>query len=322
MNILIASSISKDAIEKLNEKHDVICAFNAPEEKLISLLHDRDVIIFRSGVKISERVMEAGPNLKFLIRAGSGLDNLDVTYTTKRGLLLKRIPEPGAKAVAELSFAFMLALSRNLLYADKKWRQGHWVKGEFKGYLLRGKVLGVLGAGNIGSLVGQMGSFWGMTVLGTVAKEEYTPEIEADLIAKGIRLTTFEEVISNSDYLSIHVPLMDSTRNLINKKVLQMMKPGTYLINLARGGVVNEKDLLEELTKGARLRGAALDVHENEGEGKVSPFASLPNVILTPHMGAQTVDSQKEIGDRVLEAVDLFSAQLDPQEKVAMSVNK
>ncbi|MCZ6703691.1 MAG: hydroxyacid dehydrogenase [Ignavibacteria bacterium] len=322
MNILIASSISKDAIEKLNEKHNVICAFNAPEEKLISLMHDRDVLIFRSGVKISEKVMEAGPNLKFLIRAGSGIDNLDVSYATKRGILLKRIPEPGAKAVAELSFAFMLALSRSLLFADKELRQGRWVKGEFKGYLLRGKVLGVIGAGNIGSLVGQMGSFWGMTVLGCVAKEDYTPEIEADLISKSIRLTTFDEVVSNADYLSIHVPLMDSTKNLINKEVLQMMKPGSYLIHLARGGVVNEKDLLKELTKENRLRGAALDVHENEGKGKISPFAKFPNVILTPHMGAQTVDSQKEIGERVLEAVELFSAQLDPQEKVAMSINK
>ena len=110
MNILIASSISKDAIEKLNEKNDVICAFNAPEENLISLMYDREIIIFRSGVKITERVMEAGPNLKFLIRAGSGLDNLDVSYATKRGLFVKRISEPGAVATAELSFAFMLAL--------------------------------------------------------------------------------------------------------------------------------------------------------------------------------------------------------------------
>jgi len=101
-----------------------------------------------------------------------------------------------------------------------------------------------------------------------------------------------------------------------------MMEPGSYLINLARGGVVNEEDLLEELKKGTRLRGAALDVHENEGEGKVSPFAPLPNVILTPHISAQTVDSQKDIGECVLEAVELFSAQLDPQEKVALFVNK
>jgi len=321
MNILIASSISKHAIEKLNENHDVICAFNAPEEKLISLVGDRDIIIFRSGVKISAKVMEAAQNLKFLIRAGSGLDNLDVDYANQRGLKLVRIPEPGAKAVAELSFAFMLALSRNLLYADKEWKQGHWVKGEVKGYLLRGKVLGIIGAGNIGSLVGQMGSFWGMTVLGCVAKDEYTPEIKADLISKGIRLTTFEEVVSNADYLTVHVPLMDATRNMINKDVFKVMKQGSYLITLARGGVVNEKDLLEELTKGDRLRGAALDVHENEGEGKISPLAALPNVILTPHMGAQTVDSQREIGDRVLEAVEMFEEQLKTKEEI-FSVNK
>ena len=152
MNILIASSISKDAIEKLNEKHDVICAFNVLEEKLISLIHDRDVVIFRSGVKISERVMAAGSNLKFLINAGSSLDNVDVSYATKRGLLLKRILEPGVKAVAELSFAFMLALSRNLILTDKEWRQGRWVKDEIKGYLLRGKVLGVIGSGNMRNL--------------------------------------------------------------------------------------------------------------------------------------------------------------------------
>jgi len=321
MNILIASSISKHAIEKLTENHDVICAFNAPEEKLMSLAGDRDVIIFRSGVKISAKVMGAAPNLKYLIRAGSGLDNLDVEYSSKRGLRLVRIPEPGAKAVAELSFAFMLAMSRNLIYANQEWRKGHWVKGEFKGYLLRGKVLGVIGAGNIGSLVGQMGSFWGMTVLGCVDESEYTPETKADLTSKGIRLTTFDEVVSNADYLTIHVPLMDSTRNLIDKKVLQNMKSGSYLINLARGGVVNEKDLLEELTKGERLRGAALDVHENEGEGKVSPLASLPNVILTPHIGAQTLDSQKEIGDRVLEEIDKFEKLLKQSEE-PITVNK
>lgn len=322
MNILIANSISSYVIEKLNGQHDVICAFNAPEEKLISLIPDRDVIIFSSAVNISERVMKAGSNLKFLICTGAGLDNLDVSHAIKRGLLLKHITEPGSKAIAELSFAFMLMLSRNLLYADKEWKQGHRAKREFSGYLLRGKVLGIIGAGNIGSLIGQMGSFWGMTVLGTLAKEQYTNEIETDLISKGIRLTTFENVVSNADYLSVHVPLMERTRSLINKQVLKMMKPNSYLINFARGGVVNEKDLLEELTKGTRLRGAALDVQEYDCEGKISPFASLPNVILTPNISEQTVDSQKEIGESVLEAVELFTAQLDPQEKVATFVNK
>ena len=322
MNILIASSISKHAIEILNENHDVICAFNAPEDKLISLIKDRDVLIFRSGVQISAKVMNAAPNLRFLIRAGSGLDNLDFNYSQERGIELVRIPEPGAKAVAELSFAFMLALSRNLLYADKEWRQGHWVKSELKGYLLRGKVLGIIGAGNIGSLVGQMGSAWGMTVLGCVADNDYTPENEAFLVSKGIKLTAFEEVVSKADYLTIHVPLDENTRNLIDKRVLNLMKSGSYLLSLARGGVVNEKDLLEVIEKGDRLRGVALDVHENEGEGKISPFASLPNVILTPHIGAQTIDSQREIGDRVLETVEQFEDKINHQESISSTVSK
>ena len=322
MNILIASSISKHAIEILNENHDVICAFNAPEDKLISLIKDRELIIFRSGVQISAKVMSAAPNLRFLIRAGSGLDNLDFNYSQERGIELVRIPEPGAKAVAELSFAFMLALSRNLLYADKEWRQGHWVKSELKGFLLRGKVLGIIGAGNIGSLVGQMGSAWGMTVLGCVAEDDYTPENEAFLSSKGIQLTTFEEVVSKADYLTIHVPLDENTRNLIDKRVLKLMKTGSYLLSLARGGVVNERDLLDILEEGDRLRGVALDVHENEGEGKISPFASLPNVILTPHIGAQTIDSQREIGDRVLETIQQFEEKFNQQESISSTVSK
>jgi D-3-phosphoglycerate dehydrogenase len=322
MNILIASSISKPAIEELKKKHNVICAFNASEEELISQMGDRDLIIFRSGVKISEPVIKGGPELKFLIRAGSGLDNLDVDYANKRGLELKRIPEPGAKAVAELSFAFMLVLSRNLLYVDGEWRKGHWVKSQATGYLLRGKVLGIVGAGNIGSLVGEMGSVWGMTVLGCVDNESYTKENEDYLASKGIRLTSFEEVVTKADYLSIHVPLSESTKNLIDKKVLSKMKQGSYLMNLARGGVVNEEDLLEELTRGNRLRGAGLDVHENEGEGKISPFASLPNVVLTTHMGAQTIDSQREIGERVLEIVEYFERKLNSHVEITASANK
>ncbi|UCH65124.1 MAG: hypothetical protein JSW63_11030 [Ignavibacterium sp.] len=322
MNIIIASSISKHAIEKLNENHDVICAFNAPEDKLITLVKDRDLLIFRSGVQISAKVMGAAPNLKYLIRAGSGLDNLDVEYSNQRGIELVRIPEPGAKAVAELSFAFMLALSRNLLYADKEWRQGHWVKSELKSYLIRGKVLGIVGAGNIGSLVGEMGAAWGMTVLGCVAENEYTSENEEFLKSKGIKLTTFEEVLIKADYVSVHTPLDDTTRNMIGKEELKLMKTGSYIISLARGGVVNEDALLEELTKGDRIRGAGLDVHENEGEGKISPFASLPNVVLTPHVGAQTLDSQREIGDRVLESVEQFEAKSNQKESISSTVSK
>lgn len=307
MKILIASSINKAAIDKLKEKNDVVCAFNASEETLRSAITDREILIFRSGVKISTEVLKQGSNLKLLIRAGSGLDNIDINYVNERELQLVRIPQPGAKAVAELSFAFMLALSRDLIKADSLIRKGRFVKGELNGYLLTGKTLGIVGCGNIGSRLGMMGAAWGMNAIGCLAKSDYSEEYAAEMKKLGIRITTFDEVISTSDYISIHVPLDDTTRGLINEKVLNRMKTGSYIMNLARGGVVDEQALYKALTEGNILRGAATDVHVNEGEGKISPLAALPNVVLTPHIGAQTVDSQKEIGEIILTTVANFA---------------
>ncbi|MDZ7363226.1 MAG: NAD(P)-binding domain-containing protein [candidate division KSB1 bacterium] len=306
MRILIASSIDPEAIARLREQHDVVCAFNAPEDKLKSLIRDREVLICRSGVTISAAVMSCGPALQLIIRAGSGTDNIDLAYVQRRGIRLERIPEPGAKAVAELAFALMLALARNLLNADRMLRQGHFAKHELSGYSLRGKVLGIIGAGNIGSLVGQMGAAWGMKVLGCV--ENPSPEVAAELAGKGIQLTDCDEVVAKADFLSLHVPLTNATRNMINAETLSRMKAGSYLINLARGGVVDEAALHRALTEGTTLRGAALDVHQVEKEGYVSPLAALPNVVLTPHIGAQTIDSQREIGERILEIMDSMAA--------------
>jgi phosphoglycerate dehydrogenase-like enzyme len=320
MRILIASSISPEAIEQLKKNHDVVCAFNASVDRLKSLIGDREILICRSGVTISAEVMACAPKLKLIIRAGSGTDNIDVDYVHRRGIQLERIPEPGAKAVAELTFALMLGLARNLLHADRMLRQGHFAKNELSGYLLRGKVLGIIGAGNIGALAGQMGAAWGMKVLGCV--EGPSPALAAELREKGIQLTDCCEVISQADFLCLHVPLTAATRDMINAEVLSRMKPGSYLINMARGGVVDEQALYQALIAGKTLRGAALDVHQIEKEGQVSPLAALPNVILTPHLGAQTVDSQREIGGRILEIVDSFAAYemvREPKQAVAHS---
>jgi len=301
MKILIASPIFPDAIEKLREQHEIVCAFDAKEAALRALIQDCEVLVFRSGVQISAEVMSSAPNLKLLIRAGSGIDNLDLNYVQARGLELVRVPEPGAKAVAEMSFAFMLALARDLIKVDRVTREGHWVKHQVTAYLLTGKILGIIGAGNIGSRTGQLGAAWGMDVLGCV--EHPSAAVAARLLEKGVRLTTFDEVVAQADFLSIHVPLKDSTRGLINAGVLSHMKPGAFLVNLARGGVVDEAALYQALTEG-KLQGAALDVHRAEGEGKISPLAGLPNVILTPHIGASTFDTQREIGYRVIAAVE------------------
>lgn len=305
MKLLIVSSIYPDAIEKLRKDHDVVCAFNAKDDALKSLVHDREVLIFRSGVSVTAEIMANAPDLQLLVRAGSGTDNLDLAYMHQRGIELIRIPEPGAKAVAEMSFAFMLALARNLMEADRVTREGRWAKNEFSnGHLLIGKTLGVVGAGNIGARVGQMGAAWGMEVIGCV--EHPTPKVAAHLQEKGVRLTDFAEVVATSDFVSLHVPLKDTTRNLFNATVLAGMKPGAFLINLARGGVVDEHALYKALVDG-RLSGAALDVHKEEGDGKISPLASLSNVLLTPHIGAGTRDSQREIGERIIEIVTDFS---------------
>jgi D-3-phosphoglycerate dehydrogenase len=301
--ILIASVIDPDAIEALRKRHHVTYALNAREEVLQSLIKDREVLIFRSGVSITADVMVCAPDLRLLVRAGSGLDNLDVEYVRDRGLKLVRIPEPGARAVAELTFGLMLALARQVLIADRLLRQGRWAKHELSGHLLADKVLGIIGAGNIGSRVGQMGAAWDMDVIGCV--EHPSPSVAARLREKGICLTDCQEVLATADFVSVHVPLKDSTRNLIGAEALSRMKPGAFLLNLARGGVVDEGALYQALREG-RLAGAALDVHVEEGEGRISPLARLPNVVLTPHIGATTIDSQREIGRRVVEIVDGF----------------
>ncbi|OHB78900.1 MAG: hydroxyacid dehydrogenase [Planctomycetes bacterium RBG_16_64_12] len=305
MNILIASPIDPTALERLRAEHDVKCAFGAEQCAFQSAVRDREVIVFRSGVTISSAVMQSAPRLELLVRAGSGCDNVDLEYVKRRGLRLVRVPQPAAKAVAELAFAQMLVLARNLLAADRSMRQGEWRKGELTGFLLTGKVLGIVGAGNIGSRVGQLGAAWGMEVLGCV--EFPSAAVSRELAEKGICLAGLDEVLRRADFLSLHVPLQDSTRYLINAEALARMKQGAFLVNTSRGGIVDEEALRHALQSG-HLRGAALDVHEREGEGKLSPLASLPNVLLSPHIGSSTVDTQREIGQRILDIINQYVA--------------
>lgn len=305
MKILVASPINAEAMNELGQQHVVVNAVHESEEKLKTLILDCDVLVFRSGVKISAELMDDAPNLKLLVRAGSGLDNLDLPYVKNRGLELVRIPQPGAQAVAEMAFAFMLTLSRNLFEADRSMRESRWIKYELEGYLLQNKTLGIVGVGNIGSRVAEIAVALEMNVIGCV--EHPCPDREHEYLEKGIFLLDFDQVVSQADYLCIHVPLKDTTRNLIDADVLSKMKTGSYLINLARGGVVDEQALLDELTNNRRLRGAALDVHQREGAGNLSPLAHLTNVILTPHIGAMAIDAQREIGRRAIEIINGYA---------------
>lgn len=308
MRILIISPVDPAAVARLRERHDVVCAYNADAATLRAAIVDRDAVILRSGVKLDAAAMALAPDLRLVVRAGSGTDNIDLDHLAARRIALVRVPEPGAQAVAELTFALMLALARGVRTADAELRQGHWAKYEIEGRLISGKVLGVVGAGNIGRRVGQIGAALGMRPLGCV--EHPTPEATAALERAGMALAPFERVVAEADFLTLHVPLTPSTRYIVGSDVLARMKPGSFLVNMARGGVVDEAALHAALVRGDRLRGAALDVHEHEGEGRRSPLADLPNVVLTPHIGASTVDTQRQIGERVVEIVEQHAGAL------------
>ncbi len=306
MRVLIASSIDTQAIENMSAQHDVKCEFSPDQETLKSVVKDREVLIFRSGVDINSEVLACAPDLRLIIRAGCGLDNVDVEYARSKGIEMHTIPQPASYSVSEMTFALMLGLARRVLEADASRRAGRWQKNELKGHLLFNKTLGVIGAGNIGSRVGYLGHVWGMRVLGCV--EHPSPERAAGLLKKGIELVDLDKVVSEADFLTLHVPKKESTLRLINSDVLARMKKGSFLVNIARGGVVDESALYKALTEGENLLGVALDVHEQEGEGKLSPFKDLTNVILTPHIGSMTVDTYKDMGNRIQNIFNDFVA--------------
>lgn len=297
MKILVVSTIDPDALSELRASHDVAVAINPDEETLVSLIPDREVLIFRSGVEITRRALEAGTELRLMLRAGSGLDNIDLAYIEQRGIELRRVPGPGAQSVAELTFALMLALARNLVVADGSMRAGRWLKSELTGHMLSGKTLGVIGLGNIGSKVAAMGTAWGMTAVGCV--ERPSPSRAEGFAERRIGLADCDEVVARADFLTVHVPLKPSNVGLVGETALRRMKRTAFLVNIARGGVVDEDALLRALRDG-EIAGAALDVHSIERDGHRSPLADLPNVVLTPHLGASTVDSQREIGREII----------------------
>jgi phosphoglycerate dehydrogenase-like enzyme len=304
MKILLASPIDPGTTTALEETHDVLQGVGKDPERLRHAIADREVVVLRSGVHMSADVLSGAPDLRLLVRAGSGLDNIDLDYARERGLRVVRVAGMSAPPVAEFTFAMMLSLARNVTRADQLLRRGHWPKPDLGGPLLRGKTLGIVGAGNIGTLVGEMGYAWGMQVQGCVGHP--TPAVANDLLDRGISLVDFDDVITKADFLCLHVPLNDSTYHMIDAGVLAQMKPGSMLVNMARGGVVDEAALYDALTQGSTIAGAALDVHEKEGEGTVSPLAELDNVVLTPHIGAMAVDSQRLIGERVMEILSAY----------------
>ncbi|WP_148572957.1 NAD(P)-dependent oxidoreductase [Nocardioides caldifontis] len=312
MRVLVASPLDPGALDLLGSRHDLRVVPSPGEAEFCASIADRQAVAVRSGVVLNEQVMAAAPDLRIIVRAGSGLDNIDLGHARQRGVRVVRVNGVSSVPVAEMTFALLLALARNVVVADRELRSGHWPKPLLGGPMLRGKTLGVVGAGRIGGLVGEMAHAWGMRVLGCVADPR--DEARRALATRGVTLTDLDTVVAEADFLCLHVPLCSSTRYLVDADLLARMKPGSLLVNMARGGVVDEQALARALQERTTVVGAALDVHENEGEGVLSPLAGLDNVVLTPHIGAMALEAQQIIGSRVVDLIDAFEAERLEQE--------
>ncbi len=298
--ILVADRIHEEALAALEARHDVTAEEPSPEE-LLALIEAYDALIVRSRTKVTRAVLKAGTRLRVVGRAGVGVDNIDVAAATERGILVVNAPAGSTQSVAELTVGLMLALARRIPAADRSVKAGRWEKGRFRGVELAEKVLGLVGSGRIGGTVAGICQVLGMSV---IAYDPYLPEEAAR--EQGIRLTGLEEVLQTSDVVSIHAALTEETRRMIGERELALMKRTAYLVNCARGAIVDEAALAEALRRGA-IAGAGIDVYEAEPPVG-SPLLELDNVVLTPHVAASTADAQRKAGlqtaEQVLKALD------------------
>lgn len=312
MKIFVTRKIPGDYLEKLIAAgYDVdVSIFDRPllPEELVVKVTGIDGLICLLTDRIDEDLMDAaGPQLKIIANYAVGFDNIDVRAATYRGIVVTNTSSPEVdEAVAEHTWALILCLARRIIEADEAVRRGAyrgWEPDIFLGTNVRGQTLGIVGLGKIGTYVARRAKGYNMTVL--YNKHSPDPEAERQL---GVRFASLDELLAKSDFVSLHVPLTEETRHLINPVTLAKMKKGAFLVNTSRGAVVEEKALVESLRLG-HLAGAALDVFENEP--KVHPeLIAMPNVITTPHMASATYEARYKMSQQVVEAVlDVFAGQ-------------
>ncbi len=286
MKILVSDPVSEKGIAILREHFEVDVKTKLPPEELIGLIPDYDALVVRSETKVTAEVLDAAANLKVIGRAGVGVDNIDVEHATKRGIIVLNAPEGNTMAATEHTVAMMLGLARNIPQAYKSMHEGKWERPKFTGVEVRGKTLGIFGLGRIGTGVAKRALALEMKVLA------YDPFINMDTVhALGIRACEIDEILAEADFITLHLPKTPQTVNMFNKESFAKMKRGMRIINCARGGVINEPDLLQAIADGI-VAGAALDVYTTEPLPADSPILSCPQIITTPHLGASTVEAQ------------------------------
>lgn len=297
MKVLITEKLADAGVEMLKEEFEVDVLLDLSPEELLEKIGAYDGLIIRSATRVTAEVIERADNLKAIGRAGIGVDNIDIEAATKRGVIVANAPESNTVAAAEHTLGLMLAAARRIPAADATLRAGEWKRSAFKGVEVDEKTLGLIGLGHVGAIVARGALGMGMRVLA------YDPYVSEDRMRSMNveRAETTDEVFENADFVSLHVPRTPQTVGLVNEATLVKMKPTAFLINVARGGIVDETALYNALKEG-EIAGAALDVFAEEPTTD-SPIFSLPNVVVTPHLGASTAEAQDRAGITAAEQV-------------------
>jgi len=283
--VLIADGLEESGITILEEFASVDDRKGISREDLLQIIPDYHAMIVRSRTKVNEEVFNSGKNLKVVGRAGVGVDNIDLSAARNHKVAVVNAPTGSTIAVAELTFGLLLSMIRDIQKADSSMKSGNWIKKELMGFELYGKTLGIVGFGRIGMALAERARGFGMTV---IACDKFVqPEV---ILEQGITPICEDEFYEMTDIISLHVPLTEDTRGMLNKDTFARMKDGVRIICAARGGVIDEDDLLVALNSG-KVAGAALDVFAKEPPG-ASSLVQHPHVIATPHIGAQTYEAQ------------------------------
>jgi D-3-phosphoglycerate dehydrogenase / 2-oxoglutarate reductase len=297
VRVLISDPMSSQAVNVFEERGiEVVQTGKISEEELLRLIPDFHGLAIRSSSQVNEKILQAAKELKVVGRAGIGVDNIDVPACTTKGIVVMNTPIGNAITTAEHALAMMFSLARHIPQANQTTHEGAWAKSRYMGVELTGKMLGIIGSGNIGSIVAAKAIGFGLKVQ---AYDPYLTEERANSL--GIKKVELEELLISSDIVSLHVPKTPETENIINASAINKMKKGALLINCARGGLVDELALHVALESG-HLRGAALDVFQDE-PAKDNPLFGLENLICTPHLGASTTEAQEKVAVQIAEQI-------------------
>lgn len=305
MKVLVAEPVASEGVELLRTRHDVDERHGLSRDELCAAIGEYDALVVRSQVQVDAALIAAGTRLVVIGRAGVGVDNVDLDAATRAGITVVNAPTGNTIAAAEHTLALLYGVARRIASADASVRRGEWKRAQFTGLELRGRTLGIVGLGKIGLAIALRARAMEMTVIGV------DPYVSAEQAANhGVELVELDAMLERADVVTVHVPLTRTTRGLIGRETIARMKPGAIVLNVARGGILDEAAVADALRSG-HLGGAGVDVFENEPPTG-SPLLDAPNTLLTPHLGASTAEAQilvsEEVAAQVLDVLDGRSA--------------